>query len=283
VSVADRGGLEVRDVGLRFGGVQAIAALTFSVSPGELFAVIGPNGAGKTSLFNVLTGVYRPQSGSARLDGRELIGRPPAAIRRMGVARTFQNLGLFEGLSVLDNVLLGRHVRMRGGVVAGMLWWGTAKSEERAARARCRDIIDLLDLGAIVQQPVASLPYGVRKRVELARALVMEPSLLLLDEPVAGLNHSETEEVARQVLVAQKEFGLTVVMVEHDMRLVMDLADRILVLDFGQPIAIGSPDQIQRDERVLAAYLGTSGDRAVPPPSSLPTPAADVLIGRGAR
>jgi branched-chain amino acid transport system ATP-binding protein len=282
MSAGDRGGLEVRDLGLRFGGVQAIAELTFSVSPGELFAVIGPNGAGKTSLFNVLTGVYRPQSGSALLDGHELIGRPPSAIRSMGVARTFQNLGLFEGLSVLDNVLLGRHVRMRGGVVAGMCWWGRARNEERTARARCRDVIDLLDLGSIVHAPVASLPYGVRKRVELARALVMEPSLLLLDEPVAGLNHSETEEVARQILVAQRELHLTVVMVEHDMRLVMDLADRVLVLDFGQPISIGRPEEIQRDERVVAAYLGTATHSGTSPqiPPAL-TPASVALIGRG--
>ncbi|GAB3480643.1 ABC transporter ATP-binding protein [Amycolatopsis cihanbeyliensis] len=248
--------LEARELTLRFGGVTALDGVSFEVARGELFAVIGPNGAGKTSIFNCLGGVYRPQHGTITLEGNGLTGRAPAAVAAMGVARTFQNLGLFRHLTLIDNLMLGRHHLMRTGFVSGMVWWGKAKREEISHRAAVEEIVELLELEPYRSTPAGLLPYGVAKRAELGRALAMEPKLLLLDEPVAGMNLEETEDTARYLLEIRRELGLAMILVEHDMRLVMDLADRVLALDFGVAIGTGTPEEIQHDPRVIDAYLG---------------------------
>jgi branched-chain amino acid transport system ATP-binding protein len=248
--------LAFEDVLLHFGGVAALDGVSFEVLPGELFAVIGPNGAGKTSIFNCINGVYRPQEGSIRLGGEQLLGRSPSAIAALGVARTFQNLGLFSHLTVIDNLMLGRHHLMRTGFLSGALWWGRAKREEVEHRAQVEEIIDLLELEAHRHRPAGLLPYGLQKRLELGRALAMEPTLLLLDEPVAGMNLEETEDMARYILEVRERLGLAMILVEHEMQMVMDLADRVMALDFGRAIATGVPDEIQADERVIEAYLG---------------------------
>ncbi|WP_433168242.1 ABC transporter ATP-binding protein [Kribbella sp. CA-247076] len=248
--------LTFEDVVLGFEGVTALNGVSFTVNPGELFAVIGPNGAGKTSIFNVLSGVYRPQRGTVRFGDQDLLGRRPHAIARLGIARTFQNIELFSNLTVLDNLMLGRHHHHPYGVLAAFAWLGKAQRNERSNRRAVEEIVDFLELAQWRRLPVGLLPYGVQKRVELGRALASEPKLLLLDEPVAGMNLEETEDMARFILDIRDELGLPMVMVEHDMGLVMDLADRIMVIDFGRPIRTGTPKEVATDPDVVRAYLG---------------------------
>jgi len=245
-------------VTLRFGGVTALTDVSFGVMPGELFAIIGPNGAGKTSIFNCLNGIYRPQEGRIHLEGDDITGRSPVAIAKRGVARTFQNLGLFSNLTVLENLMLGRHHLMRTSLLTGALWWGPARREELAQRRSCEDIIELLELEQYRFQAVALLPYGVRKRVEVARALAMQPKVLLLDEPAAGMNFEETEDMARYIREINEELHVTMLLVEHDMHFVMDLAHRVMAMDFGRVLAIGTPAEVQQDKAVIDAYLGVS-------------------------
>jgi len=244
------------NVRLSFKGVRAIDGISFTVGRHELFAVIGPNGAGKTSIFNVLSGVYRPQQGRVVFDGTDITGRRPHQIAAAGVARTFQNVELFANLTVLDNLMLGRHTHLRYGTFSAIAWLGRARREELAARAAVEDIVDFLELEQWRRLPVGLLPYGVQKRVELGRALAMKPKLLLLDEPVGGMNLEETEDMARYILDIRDELDIPIILVEHDMGLVMDLADRVMVVDFGVPIATGAPSEIQNNPDVIRAYLG---------------------------
>jgi branched-chain amino acid transport system ATP-binding protein len=252
--------LEVADLVMRFGGTTAVGGVSFDVRRGELFSIIGPNGAGKTSIFNCISGVYRPQEGSISFLGDSLLGEKPDQIADRGVARMFQNIELFDNLTVLDNLMLGRHQHLTYGALSGMLYVGRAKKAELENRRIVEDIIDFLEIEAHRKFPVGMLPYGIKKRVELGRALAMEPKLLLLDEPVAGMNVEETEDMARFILDIRAELDLAMIMVEHDMGLVMDLADRILVLDFGKPISLGTPDVVQADPDVIKAYLGEGDD-----------------------
>jgi branched-chain amino acid transport system ATP-binding protein len=244
----------VRDLTVRFGAVTAFAGVSFDVAHGELFAVIGPNGAGKSSLFNALSRVYEPCEGTVTFDGRDFLARSPSRLAGMGIARSFQNLGVFPALTVLENVMIGRHHLMRAGTLRGGL--GLARTEERRHRAAALEALGFVDLRALADAPAHTLPYGLQKRVELARCLAMEPSVMLLDEPVAGMNAAERAEIAELVARVHAERELTLLIVEHDMAMVMKVAQRILVLDFGEPIAIGTPAEIQRDERVIRAYLG---------------------------
>jgi branched-chain amino acid transport system ATP-binding protein len=252
------------DVRLSFSGVAAIDGVSFEVGPSELFAIIGPNGAGKTSIFNVLSGVYRPQQGRVRFRGTDLVGMRPHRIAQLGVARTFQNIELFSNLTVVDNLMLGRHHHNAYGVLSGFAWLGRARRCELANRAAVEDIIDFLELAQWRRYPVGLLPYGVQKRVELGRALAMKPALLLLDEPVAGMNLEETEDMARFILDVRDELGIPMIMVEHHMGLVMDLADRVMVVDFGRPIRTGSPREVAADPDVIRAYLGEEHQTAGP-------------------
>src|SRR6266508_987037 len=248
--------LEFTDVHLFVAGVKAINGIAFEVGARELFAIIGPNGAGKTSIFNVLSGVYRPRSGRVRFNGVDLTGMPPHRIAALGLARTFQNIELFANLTVLDNLMLGRHTHIRYGVLSAFAWLGRARNQELANRAVVEDIVDFLELEQWREHPVRLLPYGVQKRVELGRALAAEPKLLLLDEPVAGMNLEETEDMARFILDIRDELDIPMIMVEHDMGIVMDLADRIMAVDFGVAIATGTPAEVQRHPDVIRAYLG---------------------------
>ncbi|MFZ0012647.1 MAG: ABC transporter ATP-binding protein [Acidimicrobiia bacterium] len=248
--------LEVRDIHLSFKGVKAIDGVSFHVDDGELFAIIGPNGAGKTSLFNSINQVYHPQSGDVLWKGESLMGMKPNLTAERGLARTFQNIALYPHMTVLENILTGRHVRMKTGWLAGSFWVGKAKREEIANREIVEGIIDFLEIEQWRKYPVGLLPYGIQKRVELGRALAMDPELLMLDEPVAGMNLEETEDMARFILDVQDELGIALILVEHDMGLVMDIADRVLVVDFGEPIAIGPPHEIQANPNVINAYLG---------------------------
>jgi branched-chain amino acid transport system ATP-binding protein len=248
--------LEIGDVHLSFAGVKAIDGVSFTVANGEVFAIIGPNGAGKTSIFNCISGVYHPQEGSVDFLGRDLLGMRPDRIADLGIARTFQNIELFPQMTVLDNLMLGRHQHIAYGTVAAMLRMGRASREEARNREIVEGIIEFLEIQAFRKSFVAMLPYGIQKRIELGRALAMEPKVLLLDEPVAGMNVEETEDMARFITDIKRELGIGIVLVEHDMRMVMDLADRVLALDFGRPIAQGTPEEIQSNADVVRAYLG---------------------------
>ena len=260
--------LRFTDVNLAFAGVKVLQGVDFVVNPDELFAIIGPNGAGKTSTFNVLSGVYRPQQGSVQFLGHDLATMSPHQIARLGMARTFQNIELFENLTVLDNLMLGRHTHVSYGWAAAMAWIGRARDEELTHRAVVEDLIDFLEIQQWRKFPVGLLPYGVQKRVELGRALAMEPKLLLLDEPVAGMNIEETEDMARFILDIRDELHVSMILVEHDMPLVMDIADRVMAIDFGVPIATGTPAQIQSHPDVIAAYLGQPDADDRPAPAS---------------
>ncbi|MEX1178940.1 MAG: ABC transporter ATP-binding protein [Nitriliruptor sp.] len=261
--------LTIEGLELRFGGTRAVDGVSFDVRAGELFAIIGPNGAGKTSIFNCISSVYRPQEGKVEFLGDSLLDRKPDDVAKSGVARMFQNIELFDNLTVLDNLMLGRHQHLDYGSFAGFFYVGKAKQVELENRRIVEDVIDFLEIEAFRKFPVGMLPYGIKKRVELGRALCMEPKLLLLDEPVAGMNVEETEDMARFILDIRAELGLSMIMVEHDMGLVMDLADRVLVVDFGKPIALGSPAEVQRHPDVIRAYLGEDhevvGDAATDP------------------
>lgn len=255
--------LSVSDITLKFGGATILDSISFDVQPSELFAIIGPNGAGKTSTFNCISGVYKPQQGSIKLDNQNLIGVSPDKIAHLGVARTFQNVELFDNLTVLDNLLLGRGLASNYTWMEAMVWFGRARRQELQARRQVEDLIEFLDLAAVRNMPVGILPYGIRKRIELGRALAMDPQLLLLDEPVAGMNSEETEDMARFILDIRTELGTSMIMVEHDMRLVMDLADRVMVIDFGKRIALGVPEEVQKDPAVIAAYLGGASETLI--------------------
>jgi branched-chain amino acid transport system ATP-binding protein len=248
--------LEVRDLTLRFGGLSALVNVDVKVDRHEILAIIGPNGAGKTSLFNCITGFYRPQAGSIHFRGREITRLPSYKIASLGIARTFQNIALYSGLSTLDNIMAARHVSMKTGFVSGAIFFGAARREEVMHRAAVEDIIDFLEIQAIRKQVVANLPYGMRKRVDLGRALALEPKILLLDEPMAGMNVEEKEDMARFIIDIYETRNIPIVLVEHDMALVMDIADRIVVLDFGAKIAEGPPSSIVKNPKVISAYLG---------------------------
>ncbi|SEK96373.1 amino acid/amide ABC transporter ATP-binding protein 1, HAAT family [Roseateles sp. YR242] len=256
--------LEVRHISLGFGGVQALTDISFDVREHEIRAIIGPNGAGKSSMLNCINGVYQPQQGQILLRGED-VGRfsPRVRLRRvaeMGVARTFQNLALFKGMSVLDNIMTGRHLHMHTGLVAQALrnpWWSRAAREENTQRQHVERIIDFLEIQSHRKTPVGRLPYGLQKRVDLGRALAMEPRVLLLDEPMAGMNVEEKQDMCRFILDVNDEFGTTIVLIEHDMGVVMDISDRVVVLDYGRKIGDGTPDEVRADDAVISAYLGT--------------------------
>jgi branched-chain amino acid transport system ATP-binding protein len=248
--------LTVNAVTKRFGGVVAVRNVSLEVPRESIVSIIGPNGAGKTSLFNLISGFYRPTSGRVAFDGRDITGHRPNRIASMGIGRTFQNIALFNGLSVLDNIMLGRHVHMRYGPLQSIVYWGVARREEIVHRARCEEIIDFLGLQDVRKQPAGTLAYGLRKRVELARALAVEPRLLLLDEPMSGMNQEEKADMARFILDVNQEWRVTLLLIEHDMGAVMDISEHVVVLDSGRCIAAGRPQQVQADPAVIAAYLG---------------------------
>ncbi|MEO6033015.1 MAG: ABC transporter ATP-binding protein [Burkholderiaceae bacterium] len=258
--------LEVKDISLAFGGVKALTDISFDVREHEIRAIIGPNGAGKSSLLNCINGVYQPQQGSISLGGQTFRHMNSRQVAEMGVARTFQNLALFKGMSVLDNIMTGRNLKMNSNLFQQALrnpfGWGAADREEIAQREFVERIIDFLEIQPFRKTPVGRMPYGLQKRVDLGRALAMEPRLLLLDEPMAGMNVEEKQDMSRFILDVNDEFGVTIVLIEHDMSVVMDISDRVVVLDYGKKIGDGTPDEVRNNPDVISAYLGTTREVA---------------------
>ena len=252
--------LKVEGVNLSFGGIKALNDVSFEIREREILAIIGPNGAGKSSMLNVINGFYHPQEGTITYKGKTRKQMKPHAAAKTGIARTFQNIALFRGMSTLDNIMTGLLLKMRRNFLWQAIYWGPAKQEEMAHRASVEQIIDFLEIQSIRRTPVGRLPYGLQKRVELGRALAAEPDLLLLDEPMAGMNVEEKEDMCRFVLDLNDEFGTTIALIEHDMSVVMDISDRVVVLDYGRKIADGSPDQVRANKDVIDAYLGVSHD-----------------------
>lgn len=252
--------MEMKNITLRFGGVVAIQDISFDIRQGEIRAIIGPNGAGKSSMLNVISGFYNPQEGDVYYKGEKRKPMRPYQVARQGIARTFQNIALFEGMSVLDNIMTGRLHHMKAGLFSQALWAGRANREEVENREAVEKIIDFLEIQSIRKTPVGRLPYGLKKRVELARALAAEPSILLLDEPMAGMNVEEKEDMSRFILDVNDEFGTTIALIEHDMGVVMDLSDRVVVMDYGKKIGDGTPDDVRNNQAVIDAYLGVAHD-----------------------
>lgn len=254
--------LECRDIARSFGGLRALKGISLALEPGIIFGLVGPNGSGKTTMVNAITGFYPPQQGRILYRGRDITGMKPHRVAHLGIARTFQNLALFRGMSVLDNILIGRHIHMRPSALATLFYWWWAERDEIAQRRRVEEVIDFLQLEDVRDEPIDVVPLGLQKRVELARALTAEPQLLILDEPMAGMNQEEKEYMARFILDTRDEHGTTVLLIEHHMDVVASICDRMAVLSYGELIAEGNPRTVLADERVIAAYLGKAADRA---------------------